>query len=526
MYSNIISSLENKITLTVDNVILELQKYFIVKKYIGKSINKCPFEDVCNSIGMALGSNISDNDIKEHYYNLYKKIDELNKKEILELLDEVKKRQKHRWSDSAIIPKEFLDIMFREMDKTKEVFLFEIEKYGSYVYDYIEKFKEYSIYITCLNENNLDFYKNVLGFNNAIFIKGSIFDPDFISKKFDLIVSFPSIGVRIDTDNNDLICRDSCVAYTQMLLYYLKEDGALRIILPSKVSFAGGQIASFREYINNNYKINLIYSLTSNVFKPNVMINTYYIEFTTGRTEGIEAKIIDKDKDGLIFEKSEKLILKEELEEINNWHIDLLMIKKSNEMLAYENSQIRKECIRDIAMVLKGKTITRKDDNGNIKVINISNLNDGEIDYSDLESISDDLIKNSRYILENGDILVSARGTIIKIGVFKQQNFVCIASSNLNIIRCNKEIDSMYLKIFLESHVGKELLKSIERGSNLLNINYKDIEEIKVPVLSYTEQKEIVDEYVKAKNSYNAMVEEATKEWEFAKGNVERKFYR
>ena len=266
--------------------------------------------------------------------------------------------------------------------------------------------------------------------------------------------------------------------------------------------------------------------LTSNVFKPYMMFNTYYMELTTGVTDNIEIKKISRNKTGEIIEELDKLVFKEEFEELSDWNIESLMSEKSQAMIKYEHSNVRKEDIKEVANVLKGKTITRKDIDGNLKVINIANINDGEIDYSNLDSIEDDEIKNARYVLEDGDILISARGTIIKIAIYNKQSFSCIASSNINVIRCNKEVmNSSYMKLFLESNVGMELLNSIKRGSIILNINYKDIEIIKVPVPPIDEQNSIIKEYEEGKRIYEEKVNAAKEAWNKIKSDVENQLY-
>ena len=48
-----------------------------------------------------------------------------------------------------------------------------------------------------------------------------------------------------------------------------------------------------------------------------------------------------------------------------------------------------------------------------------------------------DLIKNkiTNYILQTGDLLIPARGTAIRIAIFEEQAYPCIASSNVIVIR-------------------------------------------------------------------------------------------
>ncbi len=115
-------------------------------------------------------------------------------------------------------------------------------------------------------------------------------------------------------------------------------------------------------------------------------------------------------------------------------------------------------------------------------------------------------------MLENGgDVLISSRGTILKVAIFSEQTFPCIPSSNLIVIRPNDGLLGKYLKIFLESSIGIKLLKSIQRGTTVVNINYKDLGQLEIPLLSLEEQKEIINKYEEEMNQYKTTIEVAEK---------------
>ena len=86
-------------------------------------------------------------------------------------------------------------------------------------------------------------------------------------------------------------------------------------------------------------------------------------------------------------------------------------------------------------------------------------------------------------------------------------------------------MNSSYMKLFLESNVGMELLNSIKRGSAILNINYKDTEMIKVPVPPIDEQNSIIKEYEEGKRIYEEKVNAAKEAWNKIKSDVENQLY-
>ena len=62
-------------------------------------------------------------------------------------------------------------------------------------------------------------------------------------------------------------------------------------------------------------------------------------------------------------------------------------------------------------------------------------MKDYIIDYDVLDYIEEPERKVANYLLKNDDVLLPARGTAIRTAVFKEQNYPCIASSNLIVVR-------------------------------------------------------------------------------------------
>lgn len=53
--------------------------------------------------------------------------------------------------------------------------------------------------------------------------------------------------------------------------------------------------------------------------------------------------------------------------------------------------------------------------------MNISNIGDYEIDYSNLDHIEEEARKVNNYLLKTGDLLIPARGTAIRVAIFEEQ---------------------------------------------------------------------------------------------------------
>ena len=195
-------------------------------------------------------------------------------------------------------------------------------------------------------------------------------------------------------------------------------------------------------------------------------------------------------------------------------------------VLAYKNSTVKKARLNEVSEVFRGKAITEKVEGGNIAVINISNISETGIDYESLETIDEEERKVARYLLQDGDVLITTKGFSLKVAVFEKQPRMCIASSNLCVIRTqSKLLNGTYLKLFLESEVGTKLLKSLQRGTTIVNINYQDICQLEVPVPLLDDQMEVVNEYKQGLDLYVKTVTAAESAWKAIKADVQKKLF-
>ena len=147
--------------------------------------------------------------------------------------------------------------------------------------------------------------------------------------------------------------------------------------------------------------------------------------------------------------KNEILLFGDEFADLNGWNVDMAFSEEDEDIKAFSNSPVKKLRLKDAATVFRGKAVNAKAESGNVAVINISNITDTGIDYEHLDQIEEEERKVSRYILEDGDVLVTARGTTVKIAVFEKQPMICIPSANINVIRPKDMLRGAYLKLFL-----------------------------------------------------------------------------
>ena len=164
--------------------------------------------------------------------------------------------------------------------------------------------------------------------------------------------------------------------------------------------------------------------------------------------------------------------------------------------------------------MFRGKSVNKKDAAGNIGVVNISNIGQYEVDYDSLDHLDEEERKVSNYLLQEGDVLLPARGTAIRTAVFHHQSYPCIASSNVIVIRPDARLlDSTYLKIFLDSPIGNKLISGAQQGMTVMNISYKDLNILEIPLPVMEKQKATAEEYRAELKKYTETISVAEKRW-------------
>lgn len=464
------------------------------------------------------------------FYEIYKAVVEMSVEDCLTYLELIYAKQGKYMG--VKVPDSLTSIMLNKIeDGYRSVFVPDCDKFGVYLYNTIKENPHIQFYTTCMNESLRAMYELIYKDLNVKFINPNIYRSAFVNEKFDLIICFPVLGGRWLYEGEDFISKDPALIAAQNLLYHISMNGKLCIIMPAKVTFGSGDSQVFRSYINDNYKINEICALPAGVFYPYTSIKTYLFTFSNGFTDDVVLKKIELEKTKNLSNpqlkiEDEKLLFIDEFEALNGWAIDTAFVKQDEEILSYTTAKISKNQIKDVAVVFRGKAVNEKVDCGNVSVINISDITNKGIDYSSLDAFNEEERKVSRYILQEGDVLITSRGTTIKIAVYKEQpGRVCVPSANINVIRTNKLLKGAYLKLFLESSVGMKMLKGLQRGSTIVNINYKDIELLEVPVPPMEKQEKIINDYNEGLSLYIKTIHAAEEAWNKIQADIQKDLY-
>ena len=402
------------------------------------------------------------------------------------------------------------------------------------------------------------------GIENASLKNGDVVKEPFTDKKnlikFDKIIMQPPFSLANwgrEKAEDDIYGRfrygvpgkiHSDLAFLQIAIASLNDKGKAAIVLPYGCLFRSGTDEAIRKKIVENDLIETIIGLPVNIFQGTgigasiVIINKNKSEKQRNKIHFINAQekyekinkqnyLREEDVEWILgtyenekeIEGSSRIVDINEIKE-NSYNLNpnryFLKIKLATELFGdvfvnrtvYENSPIDKVYLKEIAGFSRGYNITSlsKKEKGNktIKILNISDVNNGEINIDELTEASVESLKGlERYIARTGDVLLSCRGTTNKIVVVPETKENILVSNNFIIIRVFEDFDPFFLKIFLESPIGQYYLEVLQRGSVIKVLNVSDIETIEIPLLTLSKQKNLMENLMKAEKDYKNQIQ-------------------
>lgn len=139
----------------------------------------------------------------------------------------------------------------------------------------------------------------------------------------------------------------------------------------------------------------------------------------------------------------------------------------------------------------------KKENSVPYKIINITDITDGEINQN-LTTIYPENDKMDRYLLKDKDVILSSKGVLNKVAVARvKDGEKYLPTGNFVVIRLKKDVmNPYYLKMFLESDKGKEMINSIKTGVVLKAISVNQLKEMNVPAPNIEEQEKVIKRYL------------------------------
>ncbi|WP_035098057.1 N-6 DNA methylase [Anoxybacteroides tepidamans] len=386
------------------------------------------------------------------------------------------------------------------------------------------------------------------GIHNAhIELGDSLLDPKFLAgneiMKFDYVYMNVPFGMNIN--RHELLQYDpfnrfvyapvskssSDSAFIQHALASLNENGRAVLIVTNGVLFRATEQIMRKNLLSADL-IEAVIALPENLFgytaiqtnvlivnknKPQerkqkvLFINAVneYGEVRRKRllTEENIEKIRDVYLNGAEIEKFSKFV---EIADIEDGNLLCSKYLEDHEVETYEFGVVKisskhlenlsnQKTLGEISKIYRGINVSPsqlEEGKGEFKLIKLSDVENGEVLVDEMTPANIRIQKSlDAYVVKEGDILISSRGTNIKIAIVPPHKGTLILSQNFHGIRLHKEMDPYFVKAYLESPVGQYLLARIQTGTSIKNINTKDLQEIPIPVPSIEEQKAIGEKY-------------------------------
>lgn len=152
--------------------------------------------------------------------------------------------------------------------------------------------------------------------------------------------------------------------------------------------------------------------------------------------------------------------------------------------------------INDICHSLKYGTSKKSKTQGSVIVIRMGNIQQGEIDWSDL-AYTDDKEDIEKYRLSPGDVLFNRTNSAVLVGktsIYRGEFPAIYAGYLIKLDYKHDEIIGDYLNYALNTPAAKEYCNNVKTdGVNQSNINAKKIGAFVIPVASINEQQVIVE---------------------------------
>lgn len=131
------------------------------------------------------------------------------------------------------------------------------------------------------------------------------------------------------------------------------------------------------------------------------------------------------------------------------------------------------------------------------KILTSSDINNGIIEWNNLHSIQCKDLKLNKYVLKKNDLIVTSKSSKVKIAVVDiEPKEKIIVTGGMIVVRPDiKKLNPTYLKMFLDSKIGQNLLKSIQKGNTIISLNAKDLATIQIPLINIETQNKKASTY-------------------------------
>lgn len=141
-------------------------------------------------------------------------------------------------------------------------------------------------------------------------------------------------------------------------------------------------------------------------------------------------------------------------------------------------------------------------------VVSLGNIYNGKIVLDEASKIGVEDRWIDLYQLQEGDIVLTSKGSSFKTALVDESIKNAIISANLSFIRVNRDkYDPVVLKYYLDSEQGREIIETLLKGSTTIrSLSTKDLEGLMIPNIDLEKQEKLKWKIIKSRNEYLASI--------------------
>lgn len=395
--------------------------------------------------------------------------------------------------------------------------------------------------------------------NHQLFVGDSLLEPQYVKDgklmNFDVVITEPPFAVQFPRSLNDL---DKYDRYSFGKVPYGKADwgfimnaissskessGRIVLLLPTGVLFRGGLERGIRHNVLKEDLFETVISLPGGLL-PSTSIPTSVLVFNRDKTIEHKNKVlfIKVPKEGTLQIRRNLWLKSDEIEkivnanrnftEIENYSLlvpidqisdDSMMVERYIKKTVY-NFDDKKYLINlidyysgdtipleNISKIDRGYNMISKNESlqGKYWIMRISDMDSTGISYTKMSRGDvEERTKVDNYELQNGDIVMAVRGSfkLLKVEDIRPNTLI---NSNLVRLRVNSSVyDPQFLKLFINSPIGRAQLEDIMVGTTVRQIPIKSLSQFEVPKVDLDKQKKFVQDYLHKSDEIKAKIKQ------------------
>lgn len=152
--------------------------------------------------------------------------------------------------------------------------------------------------------------------------------------------------------------------------------------------------------------------------------------------------------------------------------------------------------LSEVAELKRGaQVLTKKNGSmeGEACFINVKDIQQGRILYETAERISEGHPAfRDKFRIQEDDILITSKGTILKMAVVEKEPPLAFITGNITLIRVDASRYNAYVLLsYLDSKEGRMALEKIQSGTTIRILNNSNLSKLRVPKISLDRQEAI-----------------------------------